>query len=183
MVGPHLDHRVYSTAMSVVGACLGEQGVRESGQSMEAANACVQNDHVGPQDARLKVLGGFAKLANELLQPCSCSWAKVRAIAEMRGFILVELIGAKSTEAEHGEVVGLEASCAIHPELLAVNLAILAKELRDGQFNIVESDLHAHRRLCSSPFVLLARHGSAMVPGCRGLPWWRLWMHVRGACV
>ena len=68
-MGQHLDHRVYSTAISVVGAWVSDQGPPESGRSLEAANAFIQNDRVGPQHVRLKVNGGFATLVNDLLQP------------------------------------------------------------------------------------------------------------------
>ena len=160
-VGQHLDHRVYSTAISVVGARVSDQGARESGRSLEAANAFVQNDRVGPQDVRLKVNGGFATLVNDLLQPSVHVLSpvlvlKARAVPEMSVYILVELIGAHLTEAEHAEVVELEGPGAISPELLAVHLVILARELRVGPSNIVEADLQAHRRFCNTPFVTSA---------------------------
>ena len=69
----------------------------------------------------------------------------------MSVYILVELIGAHLTEAEHAEVVELEGPGAISPELLAVHLVILARELRVGPSNIVEADLQAHRRFCNTP--------------------------------
>ena len=79
-----------------------------------------------------------------------------RAVPQVRVEVLVEPIVANLTEAEHAEVVGLEGPGAIHPELLAVHLVILARELRVGPSNIVEADLQALRRLCHAPFVCAA---------------------------
>ena len=45
----------------------------------------------------------------------------------------------------------LEGPRAISPELLAVRLVILARELRVGPSNIVKADLQAHRRFCNTP--------------------------------
>ena len=42
------------------------------------------------------------------------------------------------------------------PELLAVHLVTLARELRLGPFNIEEADRQAHRRFCNTPFVTSA---------------------------
>ena len=50
-----------------------------------------------------------------------------------------ELIGANLTQAELAEVVELKSPGAISPELLAVHFVILARELRVGPSNIVES--------------------------------------------
>ena len=80
---------MYSTAIGVVGARVSDQGARECGRSLEAANAFVQNDRVGPQDARLKVSGGCAKLLNGFLQPSVHVLSlvlvpKVRAVPEVR---------------------------------------------------------------------------------------------------
>ena len=86
-----------------------------------------ENDRVGPQHVRLKVHGGFATLLNDLLQPAvhvlfPVLVLKARAVPEMSVYILVELIGAHLTEAEHAEVVELEGPGAISPELLVVHL-------------------------------------------------------------
>ena len=115
-----------------------------------------ENDRVGPQHVRLKVHGGFATLLNDLLQPAvhvliPVLVLKARAVPEMSVYILVKLIGAHLTAAEHAEVVELAGPSAISPELLAVHLAILARELRVGPSNIVEADLQAHRRFCNTP--------------------------------
>ena len=40
---------------------------------------------------------------------------------------------------------------ALPPELGAVHLVILARELRVGPSNVVEADLQAHRRFCNTP--------------------------------
>ena len=153
-VGQHLDHRMYSMAIGVIGARARDQGGREYGRSLEAANVFVQHDRVGPQDTRLKVSRGCAKLLNDLLQPSvhvlfRVLVLKARAVPEVRVYILVELIVANLTEAEHGEVVRLEGPGAIPPELLAVPLMILAKKLRIGPCNIVVADLHVHRSFCN----------------------------------
>ena len=166
-LGQHLDHRMYSTAIGVIGARARDQGARECGRSLEAANVFVQNDRVGPQDARLKVRRGSAKLLNLLLQPYAHHHAKAQAVPEVRVYILVELIVANLTEAEHGEVVRVEGLGASPSELLAVPLMILARKVRIGPCNIVVADLQAHRRFRNvwrSTFFSVALSG------------WRLWV-------
>ena len=135
-----------------------------------------ENDRVGPQHVRLKVHGGFATLLNDLLQPTvhvlfPVPVLKARAVAEMRVWMHVESIGAYPTEAEHAEVVELQGPDAIAPELLDVLLVILATELLVGLFNIVEADLHAHRRFCNTPFVTSALSGWRQSVGHRGFSW------------
>ena len=144
-----------------------------------------ENDRVGPQHVRLKVHRGFATLLNDLLQPAAHILFPVlvpeaRAVAEMRVQTLVESIGAYPTEAEHAEVVFFEGPSAISPELLAVHLVILARELRVGPSNIVEADLQAHRRFCNTPFVTSAGNRPRSRLFSAALSGWRQWVGHRG---
>ncbi len=165
-MGQHLDHRVYSTAIAVVGAWISDQSARECGKSFEAANGLVQNHCVGPQDVCLNINRGVATLLNDLLKPYVhvLSWVlilKACAVPEVRMYSLVELIVADFTEAKHANIMRLEGLGAIPPELFAMHFVIMARELHVGPSNSIEAELHTHRRFCNVHVACLAGNGGA----------------------